>query len=443
MKKILTLLLSFAVMLSCFTQAAYAKEERLPDIDATTAILIDAHSGEVLWEKNSEVQMAPASMTKMMTAILAREYLKMDTVVEVDKETVHTGGNVIYMKKGEKFTVEQLMNAMLVTSANDCAVALAKEISGSVDKFAELMNKRAKELGCRNTHFVNPNGLDAKSHLSTAYDIAIIAREVMKDDVLREIVKQSTYTLPKTNKHEYRVLYSTNRLLFDKTNQTEVNGEMEQPYYKYAIGVKTGYTDLAQGCLASCAVKNGTELIAVVMHSTNMSRFGDSKEILSYGFENFRTHDFFKPGDNVGEIKVKGSAGGKTPCEAKYYVSCNLKDGESSEGYETKVEWADDVKVPCKKGTQVGEVAVYKDDTLIVKAPVVTSEDTEEGVFGFIYTGHPAHPFKLALICIVAIALVLMVLIVIARIRNKKRREKRRRERIRELAEERNRNGHY
>lgn len=444
MKKFLTFVLAFALLIGCSFQDAYAEVSEPPEIEATTAIIIDAHSGEVIWEKNSEVQMAPASMTKMMTAILVIENLSMDTVVTVDKDTVNTGGNVIYMKNGEKFTVEQLLKAMLVTSANDCAVALAKEISGSVEKFAALMNQKAGQLGCRNTSFVNPNGLDSAKHLSTAYDIAMIAKEFMKYDVLREIVSMDTYTLPKTNKHEYRVLYSTNRLLFDKTSEVKVNGNAEHPYYKYAIGVKTGYTDKAQGCLASAAYKNGTEIIAVVMHSSDLGRFGDSKALLEYALDNYRTEDLLKPGDAVGEIRIKGAAGGKTQCEAQYFASCSLAVGESADNYTTKVEWVDNVIAPVKAGTVVGTVGVYDGDKLISETPVVTSEDAEEGVFSFIYNGHVAYPGKLALIIIAAVIVLFFILIIVLRIANRRKRKKRRQERIRQLAEERSRNnGRY
>ena len=437
MKRLLTLLLSLIIVFSCSIGTAFAAPSGEPDIEATTAILMDAHSGEILWEKHSGVQMAPASMTKMMTALLTVENLDMDTVVKIDKETAQTGGNNIAMTVGEKFTVEQLLKAMLVTSANDCAVALGKEISGSIDKFSKKMNKRAKQLGCTDTNFKNPNGLDNPKHRSTAHDMACIARAVMENETLREIVCMTEYKVPKTNKNGARQLYQTNRLLWDKNSIVYVNGEAEHPYYKYAIGVKTGYTDVAQGCLASCANKKGTELIAVVMHSSDLGRFGDSKAVLEYGFDNFRTYDFYSPGENVGEIKVKGSKHGKTPCEAAYYVSCNLSDGESESEYTVKTEWVDKVVAPCEAGTKVGELKVYKGDELINTTDVVTSEAAEEGVWSFIYNGHVAHPVQLALICIALLILILFILVLILRARNRRRRKLRRQARARQIAEER------
>lgn len=433
MKRFLSLLLSLIIVFTCSIGTALAA----PDIEATTGILIDAHSGEILWEKHSDVQMAPASMTKMMTALLTVENLDMDTVVKVDLETVQTGGNNITMSVGEKFTVEQLLKAMLVTSANDCAVALGKEISGSIPKFSKKMNKRAKQLGCTSTNFENPNGLDNSKHRSTAHDMACIAKAVMENETLREIVCMPEYVVPKTNKHDKRQLYNTNRLLWDKTNLVNVNGKQEHPYYKYAIGVKTGYTDVAQGCLSSAASKDGTELIAVVMHSSDLGRFGDSKALLKYGLKHFKTHDFYKPGDSAGEIKVKGSKMGKTPCEAAYYVSCNLSKGESESDYTVKTEWVDKVIAPCAAGTKVGELKVYKGDEFIHSADIITSEDAEEGVWSFIYNGHVAHPVQLVLICILILILLLFVLILILRARNRRRRKLRRQARARQLAEER------
>ena len=189
MKRLLTVALTVIVALTMTlgtSVCAYgASSKDALELEATTAILIDAKTGEILFSKNKDVQMAPASMTKIMTALLAIENLDMDTVVTIDDETPYTEGNIIYMHPGEKFTVEQLLTAMLVSSANDCAVALAKTMSGTVKDFANLMNGKAKELGAKNTNFVNPNGLDDKRHVSTAYDFARIAKEAMKNETFR------------------------------------------------------------------------------------------------------------------------------------------------------------------------------------------------------------------------------------------------------------------
>lgn len=426
---LLTILLVFTFS---FGEAFGATDE--PKINATTGILIDAHSGEVLWQKNADVQMAPASMTKMMTAILTVENLKMDTVVKADEEMVNVDGNRIYMEKGEKFTVEQLLKAMLVGSENDCAVALAKTISGSVKDFSNLMNGKAKELGCKNTTFKNPNGLDKNGHVSTAYDMALIAAEVMKHDELRKIVKMKEYTVPETNKHWARPLDSTNRMLWDKTSTIKVDGEKRNPYYKYCIGVKTGFTDNAQACLASCASRDGTELIAVVMHTGDMDRFAESIEILEWGLKNYTACNVYDKGQAVGTVKVKGSEGGKAETESAYYAGGVIKPGEDEGAITAKVNYSKDLIAPMKKGDKVGTIQVSKNGEFMTECDVVLSRDVEEGLFSFIYNGHVAHPWELALFCIGVLIGLFAIVIIILRI-HFKRKAKRRREALRRKRE--------
>ena len=429
MKRTLCFLLTILLMFSAvFTTTSFAAGE--PEVEATTACLIDAHSGEVLWEKNMDVQMAPASMTKMMTAILAVENLDMDTVVSIDKNAAHYEYNSIDLKKGEELTVRQLVTAMLIGSLNDCAIALADTMSGSEKDFANMMNGRARELGCKNTNFVNSNGMPDKDHLSTAYDMALITKKFMEYDELRKICKIKRYTLEKTNKSDERKIVTTNRLLYDKNTTCEVNGKTEPCYYKYAIGTKTGYTQAAQGCLAATAVKDGTELISVVIHSEDIGRFGDTKAIFKYGFKYFKTYDIYKPGDEVGEIKVKGSKHGKTACKAAYYASANLSDESQKENITTDIEYIDKIIAPVAKGTYVGKMNVYNNGKLVSTVDVVTAEDAEEGVFSFIYNGHVAHPVQLALLILLFLAIIFVLAIVILRLKyavKKAQRRKRRR----------------
>ena len=422
---LLTILLLFA---AAFSTVSFAAAE--PEVEATTACLIDAHSGEVLWEKNMDVQMAPASMTKMMTAILAVENLDMDTVVSIDKNAAHYEYNSIDLKKGEELTVRQLVTAMLTGSLNDCAIALADTMSGSEKDFANMMNGRARELGCKNTNFVNSNGMPDKDHLSTAYDMALITKKFMEYDELRKICKLKRYTLEKTNKSAERKIVTTNRLLYDKNTKTEVNGKEESCYYKYAIGTKTGYTQAAQGCLAATAVKDGTELISVVIHSEDIGRFGDTKSIFKYGFKNFKTYNIYEPGDKVGKIKVKGSKHGKTACETAYYASANLTDASQKENITTDIDYVDKVIAPAAKGTYVGKMKVYNNNKLVSTVDVVTAEPAEEGVFSFIYTGHVAHPFQLALVILLIIVILFALFIILLRMKyavKKAQRRKRRR----------------
>ena len=441
MKRLLTVALTVIVALTMTlgtSVCAYgASSKDALELEATTAILIDAKTGEILFSKNKDVQLTPASMTKIMTALLAIENLDMDTVVTIDDETPYTEGNIIYMHKGEKFTVEQLLKAMLVTSANDCAVALAKTMSGTIKDFSNLMNGKAKELGAKNTNFVNPNGLDDKGHVSTAYDMAMIAKEAMKNETFREIVAMTSYTVPKTNKNKKRPLYTTNRLLSDKYNDIVVNGEYRKPYYKNAIGIKTGYTPVALGCLTAAAEKNGTELISVVMHSSDFGRFVDTIALFEYGFANYSTYTVYDKGEAVETIKVKGGKPDEVKGITSWDACVTLQKGENKDLVTEKIVWDNNLVAPIAKGTTVGAITLYKDGEPVAVTDIVAADKVEEGMFSFLYNGHVAYPGKLALLIAAIVLVLLAIAIVIIRIMNRRKRMKQRQRQAMKIARER------
>lgn len=441
MKRLLTVALTVIVALTMTlgtSVCAYgASSKDALELEATTAILIDAKTGEILFSKNKDVQLTPASMTKIMTALLAIENLDMDTVVTIDDETPYTEGNIIYMHKGEKFTVEQLLKAMLVTSANDCAVALAKTMSGTIKDFSNLMNGKAKELGAKNTNFVNPNGLDDKGHVSTAYDMAMIAKEAMKNETFREIVAMTSYTVPKTNKNKKRPLYTTNRLLSDKYNDIVVNGEYRKPYYKNAIGIKTGYTPVALGCLTAAAEKNGTELISVVMHSSDFGRFADTIALFEYGFANYSTYTVHDKSEAVGSVKVKGGKPDEVKGITSWDACVTLQKGENKDLVTEKIVWDNNLVAPIAKGTTVGAITLYKDGEPVAVTDIVAADKVEEGMFSFLYNGHVAYPGKLALLIAAIVLVLLAIAIVIIRIMNRRKRMKQRQRQAMKIARER------
>ena len=304
MKKTLIRILLILVAVNAVPLVSYGAKTP-PEIIAETAIVIDAKTGQVLYEKNMHEQREPASTTKVITALLALENLDLDKIVVIDSETPYTGGSRIYLLEDERITVEQLLYALMLESANDAAVALAKEIAGSVPAFAEMMNKKAAELGAMNTSFVNPHGLHAEGHLSTAYDLAMIAREAMKNEKFRELVLTYRYEIPATNKQPERYMYNTNRLIYDQAKKLIVNGVKRPAKYEGATGIKTGYTPQAGGCLVAGAIRGDTELISVVMKSTDDGRFADSIALLDYAFDNYRTVKAVDSGMILGEIPVK------------------------------------------------------------------------------------------------------------------------------------------
>lgn len=252
-----------------------------------SSILMETSTGKILYEKNANEVSFPASTTKIMTAILTVENCKLDDVATVSHNAVYS---IPYdythasLKEGEELTIEQLLYALMIPSANDAAIVLAEHISGSVEEFAKLMNKKAKELGCKNTHFVNPNGIHNKNHTSTAYDLALMGQYAMKNETIRKIVSTKQFTLPTTNK------YNKTDRIFNNTN--DLLSTYSRYYYEGTTGVKTGYTGEAGNCIVASAKKNGFEVLLVVLGGKSTSkglseRYLDCKTLFDYAFDNY------------------------------------------------------------------------------------------------------------------------------------------------------------
>lgn len=383
----ITLIILIVSLIAGMTvNAAAATKTSIPLLVGETAVLIDAKSGMVLYNKSMDEQREPASTTKIITGLLAIENLDLDTVVTIDEETSFTEGSRIYLLEGEEITVENLLYALFLESANDAAVALAKEMAGSVDKFAIMMNEKAIELGAKNTNFVNPHGLHAEGHLTTAYDIAMIAKAAMENETFRKYVTTYQYTIPATNMQDTRYMYNTNRLLYDTKTMVSANGELRAAKYDGVTGIKTGYTSQAGGCLAASALRDGTELIAVVMKSTDTGRFGDSIALLDWGFANYKTVQTLKKGDTVGEISVKRGAetSVKLVAEKDGYATVPI-DG-SVEDLTKVIKTTEEIQAPVEKGQVVGTIDYFSDEVLVSSVNVVAGEAVEEGgmlsVFG-------------------------------------------------------------
>lgn len=250
-----------------------------PEVSAQSAILIDADTGTILYGKNVHEQLYPASTTKILTCLIAAEQCSMDEIVTFSQHAIYsTEGSHIALDVGEELTVEQCLNAILIASANDASFGLAEHITGTDwEDFAEIMNERARELGCVDSHFVNPNGLPNEDHYTSAYDLAMIGRAFFANELLCKISSSSLLDIPPSDKQPDHILErSKNQLLPGK------------PYaYEYLVGSKTGYTDAAKSTLVSCAEKDGMKLIAVVMVEDSPSQFADTVALFNYGFNNF------------------------------------------------------------------------------------------------------------------------------------------------------------
>ncbi|MCH5274990.1 MAG: D-alanyl-D-alanine carboxypeptidase [Lachnospiraceae bacterium] len=252
-----------------------------PQISAQSAILMDADSGAILYEKNIHEQLYPASTTKLLTCLIAVENCSLDEMVTFSHDAIYDtpwDSSHIALDVGESITLEQCLNAVLIASANEAAFGLAEHVSGtSWRDFADMMNERATELGCVDSHFVNPNGLPDENHYTSAYDLAMIGRAFFANELLCKISSTQKLELPATaTQPDNIVAYSKNQLFAGKTYA-----------YEYLVGSKTGYTNAARNILVSCAQKDGMKLIAVVMVEESPTQFADTVALFNYGFNNF------------------------------------------------------------------------------------------------------------------------------------------------------------
>ncbi len=247
-----------------------------PEIQSEGAVLMDASTGTLLYSKNGDTRYYPASITKLMTALLVAEKCSLPDTVTFSKAAttnLESGAVTLGLTEGDKLTVEQCLYGLMLKSANEVANGLAEHVSGSVSGFSALMNARAKELGCTGTNFVNPNGLNSSSHYTTAHDMALIARAAFQNDTVRKVASTLSYQIPATTKASARTVTMGHKML----------NPGDSRYYPGVIGGKTGYTSLAGNTLVTCVEKNGVRLIAVIMKSKT-THYADTKSLLDYGF---------------------------------------------------------------------------------------------------------------------------------------------------------------
>ena len=303
MKLKFKIFLLFCLMIIGIQSLAFADELNL---NSEAAILVEVSTGRILYEKNSTKQMYPASTTKVLTAILVIENCELDEIVTVRESSlsnIPSGYVTCNLQVGEQLSVKDLLYALMIPSANDAAYVLAEYVAGSVEEFSVMMNDKARQLGCKTTHFVNPNGIHEDSHYSSAYDLYLIADYAMKNKFFRSLVATTEYTLPATEKYpnEDRVLETTNELL---------NENSRKYFYKNAIGIKTGYTSKAGNCLIGGASRDGLEFIAVVLNggTTNEglnSRYVDSKKLFEYAYDNFTLTKIIEKGSVVQTLEIE------------------------------------------------------------------------------------------------------------------------------------------
>lgn len=379
-----SLVIIFMLIFILHTSMCYALTEQ-PEISADAAILIDSSSEKVLYSKNENQKMYPASTTKILTAILTIENCNLNDVVTVPYEAISSitsGYSVAALQTGEQLTVEQLLQVMLVHSANDAANVLAFHVSGSIENFANLMNNKVSELGLTNTHFTNPSGMHDENHYTTAHDLAIIMKYCMKNDTFRSLSSLKYCTIPATNKYDVRVFNTTNELLIYDNRDVSSNY-----YYKYAIAGKTGYTTQAKNCLVSVAKKENLELICVVLsagiYPNNVSaKFVDTKSIFDYGYNNYTIKKLREKDAIATQIEIGN--GTKETRNLDLLISDDLSalvtQDEFDTEFEPQIELQDNLFAPIAQGQVVGKIT-YTIDGMQYSSNLLASHSVEQSGF--------------------------------------------------------------
>lgn len=409
-KKIFSL---FVLLLMFFSNLGFAVE---PTVASSAAILVEASTGKILYEKNAYEKMYPASTTKVMTAILILENCDLNEMATVSHNAIYSlpSGYVnANLQKGEEISVKDLMYALMVKSANDAAIVLAEHLDGSVEGFADRMNTKAAELGCQNTHFVNPNGIHNENHYSTAYDLYLMASYAMKNETFRKYVSTASYTLPSTNLYPAtdRVCVTTNDMIRPKSKYYDEN----------VIGVKTGYTAEAKNCLIAASQKDGTELISVILHSgTNAEglseRYVDTAALFDYGFENFAFSDVVEKNAIVKNIEIEnGNKDTKSlNLVAKDTLSGYLAKDVDLESLSPEVNLNENLVAPIARGSVLGS-ATYSINGEKYTTELLASHDVEK-----------KFDFRILILGIGIVLLLLGIAILRVQFRRKLNRKKRR-----------------
>lgn len=334
------------------------------EINAKSAILIEPRSGAVLYEANADEKLAPASITKVMSLLLIMEAidsgtLTLDTVITASEHACSMGGSQIWLEPNEQMTVDELLRAVVIASANDATVALGEAIAGSEEGFVVMMNEKAKSLGMNETEFKNATGLDADGHMTSAHDVAIMSAELVK----HELIKNYSTVWMDSLRDGKSELVNTNRLV---------------RFYSGAFGLKTGTTSKAGSCLSAAAERDGLCLIAVVMGSpTSNDRFNGARKLLDFGFANFSFENISADISNIGVMPVKkGTLRSVTP-KAEGTIPVLMKKGGKS-AITQEIELPENVTAPVKAGDIIGYVHVKYDDREIGAIPITATETSEK-----------------------------------------------------------------
>lgn len=378
-KQIIIMLITTIFINILFSHSSEATTTTEPNfkIYSESAILMDSTTGTVLYGKNENQKQYPASTTKILTAILALENCQTTDKISASYKAVMSipsGYSNAAIQVGESLTVQELLDMFLIHSANEIGNIFAEHISGSIENFATLMNKKAAEIGCKNTHFTNPSGIHDPEHYSTAYDMALIARYCMKNETFRKTVSTLSCTIQPTEKYEKRFFRNTNDLIDPSSKY----------YYEYAIGIKTGFTSQAKNCLIAASKKDNLELITVALgaEATDDGRSGryvDSINLFEYGFSNYQIQEIAKKNSVIEEITIENAT--KETKNLSLLLKENIS-GLTTKNFNTtdlnySVDLKENISAPISEGTVLGKIT-YNIDGNTYSSDLIASHNVEE-----------------------------------------------------------------
>ena len=425
----ISLMMVVTLTMSSLTSVAFGASE--PNLTAGASYLYCATTDEVLWEDNANKKDNIASITKLMTCLIAVEELGLDAEVTVDAEATQVIKSDTFVYAGEKIKVRDLVYGALLASANDAAKALGLAVSGTQKAFAKKMNAKAKKLGCTNTHFTNASGVYSNNQYSCARDVAKIAKAAFANKDIRAIAGTAEYTGPATNKTGQVKLKTTNLLLKGGTVDLP-SGPVKVEEYDGVIAGKTGTTNDQRTTMVVLCDIDGFQIYAVIMDSTLQNRFNDVRRLLNYAKQTLNKYTVFKKGAVFGEAKLKGGATNRVEAVSAIEGFINLPEGASASLVSTKTKYLSDLKAPIKKGQKVGTVTIYLADDPVRTINLRASADVEEG--WFLSPVGITNFQTVVLLLVIVLMLGFFVFIAAMRASNKKKRKLARQAKLRELA---------
>lgn len=379
--KLMLIILILALLISTFSNTSYAEtytSSQNPSLYSEAAILIDAKTGKTLYGKNENEKKFPASTTKILTAIIILEKCNLTDKATASYNAVMSipsGYSNAAIKPNDTLSIQDLLNVFLIHSANEAGFILAEHVSGSITAFADLMNEKAQQIGCKNTHFTNPSGIHDDDHYSTAYDMALIAKYCMENDTFRKIISTTSCSIPSAD-GSVQKFPNTNSLIIDSSKY----------YYKYAIGIKTGYTSQAKNCLIAASSKNNLELITVVLGASQTednksARYVDTINLFNYGYDNYKAEEILAQNKIVDEIVIKNATKDTKNLQilAKEQINATIPTNTNIESLDYSIELNKDLSAPIPEGLVVGKINynidgfTYSTD-LIAKNDVIKSD---------------------------------------------------------------------